>query len=315
MADELVVRLQSVLGTNLRIERELPRGGMSRVFLATDLSLGRQVVVKVLPPDMASEVSSIRFRREIELEATLQHPHILPLLAAGSGDGLAWLTAPYVAGESLRQRLTREGRLPLAEALSALREIADALAYAHRRGVLHRDVKPENILFHEKHALLTDFGVARLLGGSTSGERLTDAGHVVGTPAYMSPEQYAGDTSIDARSDIYSLGVLGYEMLTGQRPFKAADLRTELMASVSQRPRSLVELCPGVPGAVSDAIERCLKPDPALRPASAEEIRDAIAVSTTTHAALPVHTRSRPQVMLTLVGLLIIGAAMLLLLL
>ncbi len=315
VTDELAARLQSVLGTTHRIERELARGGMSRVFLATDLSLGRQIVVKVLSPELASEVSTSRFRREVELEATLQHPHILPLLAAGSAEGITWLTAPYVPGESLRHLLAREGRLPMSEALTILREVADALAYAHRRGVLHRDVKPENILLLEKHALLTDFGVARLVGGSGGGERLTDAGHAVGTPAYMSPEQYAGETDIDARSDIYGLGVVGYEMLTGQRPFKAADLRSELMASVSRRPRPLTDLCPGIPHAVSEVIERCLAPDPAARPASAEEVRDAIAVSTTTTGMAVPQARRRWRLAIATVVLLVLIAAALVFLL
>src|SRR3989442_1433217 len=216
---DLRARLQAALGDAYRIERELGCGGMSRVFLANEASLHRQVVVKVLPPEFASEVSEARFKQEIELSAQLQHPNILPVLTAGAKDDLLYYVMPFVSGESLRHRLTREGKLPVADAVRILYEIADALACAHAEGVIHRDVKPENILLLGTHAVLTDFGVARALADARSGSRLTDTGLALGTPGYMSPEQAAGERHVDARADVYALAVVGYEMLAGQPPF------------------------------------------------------------------------------------------------
>jgi eukaryotic-like serine/threonine-protein kinase len=217
---ELRDRLQAALGDAYRIERELGGGGMSRLFLAEESSLHRKVVVKILPPEFASDVSAARFRQEIELAAHLQHPNILPVLAAGTRDDLLYYVIPYVAGESLRHRLTQQGRLPIPEAIQILRETADALAHAHAEGIIHRDIKPENILLLGGHAVLTDFGVARALVEARSGERLTETGLAVGTPGYMSPEQVAGDRHVDARADVYALAVVGYEMLTGNAPFE-----------------------------------------------------------------------------------------------
>src|SRR5437879_4306281 len=212
---DLLARLQAALGDTYRIEKELGGGGMSRLFLATEASLHRQVVIKLLPPEFTSEVSAARFRQEIELAAHLQHPNILPVLTAGARDDLLFYVMPFVSGESLRHRLTREGKLPVADAVRVLYEIADALAYAHAEGVIHRDIKPENILLLGAHAALTDFGVARALVESRSGGRLTATGLALGTPGYMSPEQAAGEWHIDARADLYALAVVGYEMLAG----------------------------------------------------------------------------------------------------
>src|SRR6058998_1308719 len=216
---DLQARLRAALGDAYQVERELGGGGMSRVFLATEASLHRAVVIKLLPPEFASEVSEARFKQEIELAAHLQHPNILPVLSAGAKGDLLFYVMPFVSGESLRHRLTREGKLPVADAVRLLHEIADALAYAHAEGVIHRDIKPENILLLGSHAVLMDFGVARALTASRSGGRLTETGISVGTPAYMSPEQAAGEQELDSRSDLYSLGCVLYEMLAGQPPF------------------------------------------------------------------------------------------------
>ncbi len=208
-------RLQAAVGDVYRIERELGGGGMSRLFLATEASLSRQVVIKLLPPEFASEVSARRFKQELEVAARLQHTNILPVLTGGAKDDLLFYVMPFVSGESLRHRLTREGKLPIADAVRILHEIADALDHAHAAGVIHRDIKPENILLLGKHAVLTDFGVARALAESGSGQQLTDTGFAVGTPGYMSPEQAAGERHLDARADVYALAVVGYEMLAG----------------------------------------------------------------------------------------------------
>jgi serine/threonine-protein kinase len=252
---DLSARLQAALGDAYRIERELTGGGMSRLFIAEESSLHRRVVVKVLPPEFASEVSAERFRREIEVAAHLQHPNILPVLAAGTRDDLLYYVIPYVPGESLRHRLTQQGQLPVAEALQILRETADALAHAHAEGIIHRDIKPENILLLGGHAVLTDFGVARALMEARSGERLTETGLAVGTPGYMSPEQVAGDRHIDARADVYSLGSeRGDRQGTRQEPPRAARDRRRVPGRARDRhgahqgappPRSDLSGCQG----------------------------------------------------------------------
>ncbi len=195
---------------------------MSRVFLATDTHLERYVVVKVLAPDLAAALSTERFAREVKLAAQLQEPHIVPVLADGvTADGLPYYTMPYVPGASLRHRM-EQGRVPLPEAVGILRDMARALAYAHGHGVVHRDIKPENVLLHEGTAVVTDFGIAKALSASTTkapSGTLTLVGTSLGTPAYMAPEQVAADPNIDARADIYAVGVVAYEMLTGKPPF------------------------------------------------------------------------------------------------
>src|SRR5881397_2157345 len=192
---------------------------MSRVFVAQEVRLGRQVVVKVLPPALAAGVSADRFEREIQLAARLQHPHIVPLLTAGSAGDLLYYVMPHIEGESLRARLAHEHELPIGDAVRILRDVCDALAYAHGQGIVHRDVKPDNVLFSGKHALVTDFGVAKAVAESTGKGTLTSLGVALGTPAYMAPEQAAADPNTDHRADIYALGVVGYELLTGHPPF------------------------------------------------------------------------------------------------
>ncbi|MEP6474312.1 MAG: serine/threonine-protein kinase, partial [Gemmatimonadota bacterium] len=190
---------------------------MSRVFLAEEVRLGRQVVIKVLPPEMGAAVNTERFEREIQLAARLQHPHIVPLLTAASSGDILYYIMPYIAGESLRAKLSREGELPVAEASKILREVVDALSYAHRNGVVHRDIKPDNVLLSDGHAVVTDFGVAKAVSASSGGHSsLTSLGVALGTPAYMAPEQAAADPHVDHRADIYAVGILAYEMLTGQ---------------------------------------------------------------------------------------------------
>jgi tetratricopeptide (TPR) repeat protein len=273
---DLLARLQAALGDAYRIEKELGGGGMSRLFLANEASLHRQVVIKLLPPEFTSEVSAARFKQEIELAAHLQHPNILPVLAAGSKDDLLYYVMPYVAGESLRHRLTREGKLPVSDAGRILHEVADALAYAHAEGVIHRDIKPENILLEGSHAVLADFGVARALTEARSGGRLTDTGISVGTPAYMSPEQAAGERHIDATADVYALAVVGYEMLAGLPPFQGPTAQAVMAAHMTATPRPLGDVRPDTPAEVEQAIMRALSKNPTARLRSAAEFREAL---------------------------------------
>jgi len=198
--------LQETLGSDYVVERELGGGAMSRVFVAQDVALGRRIVVKVLPREMAVAVSIERFRREIQVAASLVHPHIVPLLSAGETRGIPYDTMPFVEGESLGMRLLRDTRLPVAAALRLAIGVASALDYAHRRGIVHRDIKPDNILVQDGHGLVTDFGIARAITEAATGTSLTDAGLVLGSPTYMSPEQITGERELDGRSDIYALG-------------------------------------------------------------------------------------------------------------
>jgi eukaryotic-like serine/threonine-protein kinase len=193
--------LQHALGSAVVVERELGGGAMSRVFVARDVALDRRIVVKILPREMAAAVNVKRFRREIQVAASLLHPHIIPLLSAGQARDIPYYTMPFVEGESLRARLARDSRLPVSDALRLTCEIARALDYAHRRGIVHRDIKPENILAHDGHALVTDFGIATAISKAAKGTILTDVGLVVGSPTYMSPEQITGDRVLDGRSD------------------------------------------------------------------------------------------------------------------
>jgi serine/threonine protein kinase len=214
--------LTNILRDRYLIDRELGRGGMATVYLTHDVKHDRPVAFKVLHPSIGAMLGPERFLQEIKLAARLQHPHILPVFDSGEADGQLWYTMPYVSGESVRNRLVRQGELSLDEAVRIAGQMADALDHAHRNGVVHRDVKPENILLAESHAWLADFGVARAAGAAA--ERLTETGMVVGTPSYMSPEQATADAVLDGRTDIYALGCVLFEMLTGQPPYRAARL-------------------------------------------------------------------------------------------
>jgi len=303
---DLLARLQAALGDTYRIEKELGGGGMSRLFLATEASLHRQVVIKLLPPEFTSEVSAARFKQEIELAAHLQHPNILPVLTAGARDDLLFYVMPFVPGESLRHRLTREGRLPVADAVRILHEIADALAQAHAEGVIHRDIKPENILLLGSHAVLTDFGVARALAESRSGGRLTDTGLALGTPGYMSPEQAAGERHIDARADLYALAVVGYEMLAGFPPFAGPTAQAVIAAHLTATPKPLTDARPDTPPEVANAIARALAKDPNARLRTAAEFRDAIGAAHPGAARRPISKRVRVAAAVT--GAIVLAA-------
>ncbi len=269
---ELRDRLQAALGDAYRIQRELGGGGMSRVFLAGETALGRQVVVKVLPPETAAGVNIERFRREIQLAASLQHPHIVPLHTAGQAGDLFYYTMPLVEGESLRAKLAREGELPISEAVRILRDVVDALAYAHAHGLVHRDIKPDNILLSGNHAVVTDFGVAKAVSAASGATSLTSLGVALGTPAYMAPEQAAADPHVDHRADIYAVGALTYEMLCGRPPFTGMTPQAVLAAHVTQAPDPLIAYRATVPPALNELVMRCLAKKPADRVQRAEEL-------------------------------------------
>jgi len=264
--------LQEALGSNYKLDRELIGGGMSRVFVAIDSVLGRRVVVKVLPPELAAGVNRDRFRREIQVAAQLQHPHIVPLLSAGEQGDLLWYTMPYIEGESLRAALERKKKFSAREVMRILHDVVDALAFAHERGVIHRDIKPANILSQGAHALVTDFGVAKAISAALPSTGLTSAGIAIGTPAYMAPEQLAGDAAADHRIDIYAVGLLAYELVTGVSPFTGPSPRETLAAQLTRDPKPLHEVSPEIPRTLSALIMRCLAKDPDARPQRADEV-------------------------------------------
>ncbi|HYC32110.1 MAG TPA: serine/threonine-protein kinase, partial [Gemmatimonadales bacterium] len=278
---ELQERLQTALASSHRILRELGGGGMSRVFLAEETRLGRQVVIKVLPPETGAAVNVERFEREIQLAARLQHPHIVPLLSAAAAGDLLYYIMPFITGESLRARLAREGELPVAEAARILREIVDALSYAHRNGVVHRDIKPDNVLLSDGHAVVTDFGVAKAVSASSGSSSLTSLGVALGTPAYMAPEQAAADPHVDHRADIYALGALAYEMLAGRTPFMAPSPQAMLAAHIAQAPEPLARHRPAVLGPLNAVLMRCLEKRPADRWQTAAELLSGLEAAVT----------------------------------
>ena len=292
---DLRQRVQESLSGTHTIERELGGGGMSRVFVASEHRLGRKVVVKVLAPDLAAAISAERFEREIRLAASLQQANILPVIAAGDFDGLPFYTMPYVEGESLRARLA-QGPVSIAVAIDVLRDVAKALAYAHERGVVHRDIKPDNILLSGRSAVVADFGIAKAIAAAqekTAGATLTQLGTAVGTPAYMAPEQAAGDPSTDHRADIYAFGCMAYELLAGHPPFHGLSPHKLMAAHMGEVARPVEELRPDCPATLARLVTRCLAKDPDRRPASADELLQELDTTTSAPtAAVPFHGRA-----------------------
>ena len=275
-------RLLQALADRYPIERPLGRGGMATVYLAQDLKHQRQVAIKVLHPELAAGLGTDRFLREIRIEAGLQHPHILPLHDSGEADGFLYYVMPYVAGESLRERLTREGRLSMQDTLRLGGDVAEALHYANERGVVHRDIKPENILLSGGHALVADFGIAKAVEAAGD-SRLTETGWGMGTPAYMSPEQILG-AAVDGRSDVYGLGCVLYEMLLGHPPFPAATARAVFARHQLDLPPSIREERPDVPEHVEAALFKALAKEPNDRFATTAKLLDALTLSDTEHS-------------------------------
>src|SRR5688572_24667829 len=269
-------RLKDTLSNTYDIERELGGGGMSRVFVAIDRSLGRKVVIKLLSPELIADVNRGRFRREIQVAAQLQHPHIVPLLSAGEHEELVWYTMPFIAGESLRSAVEKHGPMAVPDVVRVMYHVGEALDYAHAEGVVHRDIKAANILRSGTYALVTDFGVAKALNASMAGSGMTQTGMAIGTPAYMAPEQLSGDPAADHRIDLYAVGLLAYELLNGRSPFAATTPAKILLAVLSQEPQPLTEVRPDVPRSLSEVVMRCLSKDPDDRPASARAMLNSL---------------------------------------
>src|SRR5438128_326404 len=276
--------IQDGLGGTYKLEREVGRGGMATVFLAHDIKHDRSVALKVLHPDVAAALGAERFLREIRIAAHLQHPHILTLIDSGEiprhdgmGPGLLYYAMPYVEGETLRARLARAGKLSPMDTARILQEVLDALTHAHGLGIVHRDIKPENVMLTGRHALVMDFGVAKAASAAAatdtvSGGTLTTLGLAIGTPTYMAPEQATGEATVDGRADLYAVGVMAYEMLTGQPPFTGATPQAVLAAHVTQTPPPIAALRPDLPTPFAMAIMRCLEKDPAARWQGADEL-------------------------------------------
>jgi len=297
LSSDLREQLQRTLGDAYRLERELGGGGMSRVFVATEAALGRQVVIKVLLPELAAGVSVDRFRREIQLAAQLQHPHIVPLLSAGESEGLPYFTMPFVIGESLRARLFRDRELPVPEAIRLLRDVASALDYAHSRGVVHRDIKPDNVLITHGVAVVTDFGVAKALTASAGGQHagITSMGVTLGTPTYMAPEQASADPNMDHRVDVYAFGIMAYEMMTGAPPFTGRSPQAVLGAHLVSIPEPVTNHRPGLPPGLSALIMRCLQKHAADRPQTAGDLMAMLDTLTTpSGGTVPVIPTTQP---------------------
>jgi len=273
---EFEEQLKDVLSQAYDIERELGGGGMSRVFVATDRVLGRKIVIKLLSPELIADVNRGRFRREIKVAAQLQHPHIVPLLSAGEHGDLVYYTMPFIAGESLKQSVEKNGPMQVADVVRVLYHVGEALDYAHGQGVVHRDIKPANILRSGTYALVTDFGVAKALNASMPASGMTSTGMAIGTPAYMAPEQLAGEAAADHRIDIYALGLLAYELLNGRSPYAGTTPKKVLVAVLTEDPPPLIDVRPDVPRALSDIVMSCLSKEPDDRPATARALLNAL---------------------------------------
>jgi eukaryotic-like serine/threonine-protein kinase len=313
---DLPPRLVEALRDRYRLERELGRGGMGSVYLAEDLKHHRRVAVKVLRPDLSASLGTDRFLREIEVAARLQHPAILTLHDSGETDGYVFYIMPYVEGESLRDRLARQHELPVEETARILTQVLDALAYAHGKGVVHRDIKPDNIMISGRHALLLDFGVAKAVNDSAGPEFVTTTGLALGTPSYMAPEQAVADKQVDHRADLYALGVVGYEMLAGRRPFPGNTAQQIVVAQMTKAPEELLSHRPSVPPALAAAIMRALERNPADRWQSAADMAarlEPYVVSsgerTPAPRPAPDLPRRRPRLIGAAVGVAVLGAA------
>src|SRR5213596_151254 len=261
---DAVAAVTAALGERYAIDRELGRGGMATVYVAQDRRHAREVAIKVLRPDVAAAIGAERFLREIAIAARLTHPHVLPLIDSGQADGSLYYVMPYVRGETLRERLVREQRFALKDALRIARELGAGLDYAHREEFVHRDVKPENVLLADGHAVLADFGIARAIF-QAGGEHVTEVGLAIGTPDYMSPEQAAGDRELDGRCDVYALACVVYEMVAGEPPFSGDSARAIVAKHLSEPPAPLRARRPDAPAAVEQALARALAKDPADR--------------------------------------------------
>lgn len=310
---EFTAQLQAALAPSYTLERELTGGGMSRVFVATDTTLSRKVVIKVLPPELAAGVNHERFRREIQVAAQLQHPHIVPLLSAGEQHTLIWYTMPYIHGLSLREALARGDRFAVKDVVRILHEVAEALEYAHGMGVIHRDIKPGNVLMQGTHALVTDFGVSKAISAAMPQSGYTSAGMAIGTPAYMAPEQIAADPAADHRMDLYALGLLGYELLTGKVPFKEASPQQTMAAQLTREPEPVERSRPDVPVALRNLLSRLLQKAPSDRPADAAEVvaaLDAMGSGSGETMAMPMSAPSKGRVFaVATAGLLLVASA------
>jgi Tol biopolymer transport system component/tRNA A-37 threonylcarbamoyl transferase component Bud32 len=278
---DVLDRLKSALSDRYAIERELGAGGMATVYLAVDLKHHRKVAVKVLRPDLAAALGPERFLQEIEIAAQLQHPNILALYDSGEADGFLYYVMPYIEGPSLRDKLAKEGELPIGDAVRILRDVVDALTHAHKHGVVHRDIKPDNVLLSERHALVTDFGVAKAVSEATRARKLTTEGVALGTPAYMSPEQAVADTHVDHRADIYAVGAVAYELLTGRAPFLGTTPQMILSAHIADTPEPVSKYRESVPPALEELVMKCLEKKAADRWQSAEELLPQLEVLAT----------------------------------
>ena len=289
---ELIDRLRSALSERYSIEKEIGAGGMATVYLAEDVRHHRKVAVKVLRSELAATMGPDRFLREIEIAAQLQHPHVLPLYDSGEAEGFLYYVMPYVEGESLRDKVDREGELPVGEAVRILRDVVDALAYAHDQGVVHRDIKPDNVLISGRHAMVTDFGIAKAVSEATGRYQLTTVGVALGTPSYMAPEQAAAEPHIDHRADIYAVGAMAYELLTGRPPFTGHTQAAILAAHVTEEPKPITEHRAAVPTVLADVIMRCLEKKAADRYQTAEALLPALeGLATPSGGMTPIETR------------------------